>query len=179
MSGRAMKQVFEMKHTGQETKNRLNHHPFTPGFHPTDFQVAQRFTYFDKPSVAQANGVTVELLRQRTKPLVVNISAVPIPSNDLPSRVHQPTQLDADDPTSVAFAFLTQWLLTTRFTGWVQQLNAITVNHCQQRRTCQEPLTPALLFPQATLQAGSLRQTREQGGKVLLQPTIEAAEIPA
>src|SRR5215207_2531872 len=130
-----MKQVFKMKNTGQEAKDRLNDHALTPAFHPTNFQVAQRLPSFDKASVAQANRLPIELLRHGTKSLVVNIGGIPVPRDDLPSRIHQPTQLDADDPATIRLAFLAHRLLTTCFTRRVQQFNAVAVDDGKQGRT--------------------------------------------
>src|SRR4051812_4825789 len=101
-----MKQMLEVKHTGQKTENRLDDHALAPRLHCTDLQITRRFARFDKTSVAQRNRVAVELMRQWAKTLVMHIGAIPIPSDDFTSVVDQPAQLGSDNPAAVTFAFL-------------------------------------------------------------------------
>jgi hypothetical protein len=97
-------QIFEMANTGHQRQHSFDNQAFTPRFMRTKFEVTRLFTRFLKAKITQDNRFFIKLMGDWTKGLIMNINRVPIPSHDLASVIHQPTQLNTNDPASVGLA---------------------------------------------------------------------------
>jgi len=79
------------------------------------------------------------------KAFVIHVHGVPVPRDDTAGSIEKPTQLDANAPTTFVFAFLANLLLAASFPDGKQQLNRVSVNHCEETRFSHQQVTPILM----------------------------------
>jgi hypothetical protein len=179
IDGESLGQMFETANTGYQRQHSFDNHVFTPRFMGTKFEVTRRFARFLETEITQDNRFFIKLIGNGTKGLVMNISGVPIPSHHLASVIHQLTELNADNPASVGFAFLTHLLRTASFAYWRDQFNAISVNHGKKGGIGQQTIRPFPMAAQGPLNAGAIRQSDKQTLEVAFQPAVEGSKVPA
>lgn len=179
VDGTTMRQMLQLTDTGRQAEHRLDQHPLAPGLVFTELEVMGCLACLLETEVTQRNRLFIELVSQRTKGLVVDVSGVPIPRDHLASVVDQPAQFHAHDPATVRLAFLAQRLQAASFSYRMDQFNAIGVNHREKRRFCQELIAPRPMYLQHPLHPCSVGQLAKQRFVVSLQPPVEGAKVPA
>jgi hypothetical protein len=130
-----MKQVFKLTNADHQTQHGFHQQPLAPGFVFAKLEVAGGFTSFLEAKIAEHDRCLVELMRDRTKGLVVYVRRIPVPSHDFASVIDQPTQLNAHDPASITFTFLAHLLGTASLTNEMDQFNAAGVDDREEGRS--------------------------------------------
>src|SRR5215213_955988 len=128
--------------------------------------------------ITQDNRLFIKRMGNWTKGLVMNIGGVPIPSHDLTSVIHQPAELNADDPAPVGLAFLTHLLVTASFSYWMDQFDAVSVNDRKKGGIGQQIVSPFPMASQCPLNTGSIRQCAKQILEVAFHPAVERTKEP-
>src|SRR5688572_1479337 len=92
-----------------------------------------------KASVREENRIVFEFIDQMLKGrTIVDIGGITFPVHDATQMVQDEAELTAHNPALVRLALLANLPFAASLSPWMQQLNAVTVNHTQQRRCGHE-----------------------------------------
>ena len=159
----AMGDPLETTDHGHQGKRGLHRHAVIPGAFGAQLAVVRHAVLPAKSVVGQHDAASTELLDERMKLVVRDIHRVPIPIDDLPKAVENPTELDTNAPAPFVFGLFAKLLCAAPLPNGKQQLDWETVNHQEKAGIGQEPLVPILMRDQQALQSGAIGQPGKQG----------------
>jgi hypothetical protein len=122
-----MEDFFEMVDYRNQTKNALYHHAFIMFTTLTELQVGHFFAAFAEAVISQNVSLLIPQSGDVSKVLIVSISGLPTPINNLALWCDQPAQFDPNDPTVITQAFFTDLSLTPSFSDGMNKLDAKTI----------------------------------------------------
>src|SRR5579883_896719 len=173
----AMEDPLEATDDREQGERRLDDHAVIPGAFGTHFAVLWDATFLAKAVIGQHDAASTELLNERLKLVVRDIHRIPVPIDDLAEVIENPTQLDAETPSSLVFRFFAKLLGTSPFPNGKQQFNRKTIYDQEQAGIGQQALVPVLMRDQQPLQTSAIRQPAKQGVVVPFEPAIKGAKV--
>jgi hypothetical protein len=176
----AMHHFLEMAHQSQPRQRRFEHHAVVPFATLAQPQVVRMSPLLGKAYVGKDNHVIEDTFDNVLKGrAIIDIRRVTIPVDDQAQMVLQQTPFCADNPTCVRLAFASDLLWTAPFAPWVNQFDAIRVNHAKHGRLSHKQVYPLAMRVEQAEQTRPRRQVGKQIPPVPLQPTIERAVASA
>src|SRR6266516_1051225 len=134
----AMIQFLRVEQLRDPAQVRFDREALVPSATLAEFDVTRRSILLAKALVGQRNRLAVIPGCQLSKGVITLIGRQPSPIDDLARIVDQPGQFDADKRASVRFAFLANLLLAAAIDPRMDQLNAVAVDHREERRLGQK-----------------------------------------
>src|SRR3712207_4958000 len=114
-----MVEFLTMTGAFDETEVRLNEVSLIPCPFFAILQVLLWGVFFAESKVTQGDGFFIILRCRFTKQIIWFVCRVPAPINHLTAIIHEPCQLDADNPASIRLAFLSKVVRTSSFPTWM------------------------------------------------------------
>ncbi len=169
----AVRDLFDMAHSGQHRQHRLHHHSGMPQAAVTELEVG-RIPFFGMESpIAQDNHLAVESFTQGMKGGVRCVGTGTGPGHDQAKLVKEEAKFPPDNPAMVGFAFASDLLSPAACSHRMEQCNPIAIDHPQDRERGQELVRPGTLGRQEPKEAGPLGQRGNQVAPVAAHPPIK------
>src|SRR5260370_18947807 len=114
----SMKHPLETTDDRQQRERGFYRHAVVPGAPGTPFAVLRHAILATKAVIGQNNAASTELLDERMELVIRDIHRVPVPIDDLPKAIENPTQLDADAPAPFIFGLFAKLLGAATLPNW-------------------------------------------------------------
>lgn len=170
-------EMLELADLRQEREERFDQHAVVPLAPPTNFQVPRRIAFAAEAFVGQNDHLPLDGLDQRQEFLIRDVRRLQLPTGHEPELVRQDAQFPADDPLpgGEPFAPDAPAVRLMALADRVSQLDAVRIDHAEQRRLSQKRLGQSPVRPQTPEKAGPVRQTGEQIDPVLPGKAVKRA----
>lgn len=159
----------------QHGEHGLDQHSVVPGSARAELEVGWITVGGMKPGVGQDQHAILEHLNQRMKQCIVDVGRRPQPTDNAPHVIDQQAEFLTHDPAMVGDPFTTDLPGTEPFPNRMDQFDAVTVDHPQQRGLGQKPQGPLAVGNKRPKQASPLGQARKQGAIISCQPAVESS----
>lgn len=167
----AMRDFLEMTDARQPRQHRLHQHPCIPRAPRAELQIAGIAYFGVEACIAQDAHLLLKGFNARVKGGVGRMGPGTIPGHHQAQVNEQQTELTADDPAPVGFAFAADLLGTPPFPQGVEQFNPITIDPPQDRGCGQKLLRPSLGGGKEPKEARALGQRRQQAAPIAAHPS--------
>ena len=122
--------------------------------------------------IAEDDHLVFHLPDQGLEGVIGDVGRGAVPGHDQPELVQEQAQLAPDDPAMVGVPLAPDLRRTPSFTDGVDQLNAVGVDHAEERGLREEAGGPVAVSREQPKQAGPLRQAGKQLAPVAGEPPI-------
>jgi len=141
----------------------------------TEFEVGTITLSPVEARISQYNRTILEPFNQMMKPVVVNIRAIAIPSDNPSDIVQHDAELGSNYPPAVRKPLLAYLARTPAFPDRMKQFYAAAVDYSQHRRIGKQTLCPVSASEKTTKEPCSARQIGEHIVVICTQPAIEVS----
>ena len=171
----SLPQMLQFTNLRQQRKDGFDQHSLVPFAAPADFQIFRLVDAPPKTGVRQHDHLRGNSFDERQKFLIGNIRRFYLPIGNESEFIRQQAKLAADNPFPRSKAFLADTfpLGLMIFTNRMTQLNAVRINHAENRRLSQKLIRQLAMCFQAAKESGSFRQSRKKFKPILFDPSIK------
>lgn len=174
-----MKQLLERTNISQKREDRFDQSALIPGAFGTELEIIRHALLAAKTEITQGDGLPFVAFDERQKTVVASVGCGPLPIHHTPVLINDPAQLDAHDPTPIAFAFLADLLLGTAFADRVNEFNAVAIGDGKEGRCVEKTLCPVPMCGEQALHACATGQARKQMRELALKPAVKVPKASA
>jgi len=173
----AMKDFLEMIDHRDYTKDALNHHPVVALSTLTNRPLWIDATTLSKATIGQDLSLLSPKITHISEILVVNLSTIPAPIDDLTFWGNQPAQFHPDNPAMVRDPFLADLSRTAAFADGMNEFHPVAVDDTLRLWLDQEMVGQGFVLGQQALQAGTFWQSWKKMPPVSVKPTVESPKM--
>src|SRR5512138_1291411 len=138
-----MEDLFQMTNTFKKRKRRLNETALTPRSFTAQLEIFRHPFATAKPQIRQGNRPLCKWLNHRQETIVALIGGRPLPKDNLPVLIEQPTEFYPDNPAMIGFAFFADLLRRTSFANRMNQFDAKGIGDGEKSCRFQKTLRPS------------------------------------
>jgi len=171
-----VEEMFQMADPSDHREYCLNQPSFVPSPLRAELEVFRNPLGGGKSQVGESDRLSLQPLHQGEKDLIMDISGIPTPGDDLPAAVDQPAEFDPDDPAVIRLPLLAELVGTAPLAPGMDQLDAICVHYSEECGIGEEELAPLLMGSQEPMEPRAMGQI-EPCGIVSLEPAVKGTEL--